>query len=110
MEMEMKKNNLLRYWPLTLTLAGIALFAVLVASSTPAQAIAGDRSSALQETPPVVTVPVATVIIPQTGDTIFVNFLSNWALWAVLGILVIVLLIALVARPGGPDTHHHHEL
>lgn len=107
----MKKNNLLRYWPLTLTLAGIALFAVLVASSTPAQAIAGDRSSALQETPPVVTVPVATVIIPQTGDdTIFVNFLSNWSLWAVLGILVIVLLIALVARPGGPDTHHHHEL
>jgi hypothetical protein len=110
MEMEMKKNNLLRYWPLTLILAGIALFAVLVASSTSAQAIAGDRSSALQETPPVVTVPAATVIIPQTGDTIFVNFLSNWALWAVLGILVIVLLIALVARPAGTDTHHHHDL
>lgn len=111
----MKKNRFLRYWPVTLILAGIALVTVLVVSSTPAQAIAGNPSGALQETPPAVTVVPPTVIIPETGgDTIFVDFFSNWVLLAVLGALVIVLLIALIARPRGTagptDTHHHHDL
>jgi hypothetical protein len=116
--MKMKKNKFLRYWPLTLILAGIALIAVLAVSSTPAQAIASNQSSALQETPPVSTLPVPTVIVPTViipetgGDTIFVDFFSGWVLWAVLGLLVIVLLIALIARPSGPTdtTHHHHDL
>lgn len=105
----MRTNNLIRFWPVTLLLAGVTLLAVLAASSSPAQATAGERNQALQETPPpVITVPAVTVIVPETGgDTIIVDFFSNWALWAVLGILVIVLFIALLARPGGPDPHHH---
>lgn len=50
----MKKNNLLRYWPITLILAGIALMAVLIVSSTPALA-SSDGRSALQETLPPAT-------------------------------------------------------
>ena len=114
----MKKNRFLRYWPLTLILAGIALMTILVVSSTPAQAIAGNHGSALQATPPVLTLPaptviVPTVIIPETGgDTVIIDFFSGWVLWAVLGLLLIVLLIALAARPSGPTdtTHHHHDL
>lgn len=109
----MKKNRVLRYWPVMLILASIALVTVLVVSSTPAQAIGGNQNSALQETPPVPTVIVPTVIIPETGgDTVFVDFFSSWVLWAVLGLLVIVLLVALIARPSGPTdtTHHHHDV
>lgn len=109
----MKKNNFVRYWPVTLLLAGIVLFAVLAVTSSPAQAIAGDQNRTLQETPPpVVTVPAVTLVVPETGgDTIIVDFFSNWILWAVLGLLVIVLTIALVARPRGPvDPHHHHDV
>jgi len=116
--MKMKKNNLLRYWPITLILAGIALMAVLIVSSTPALA-SSDGRSALQETLPPATVPPATlpaptVIIPETGgDTIIVDFFSSWLFWVIVGILLIGTLVALFGRQRRTDihdVHHHHDL
>lgn len=110
----MKKNNLLRYWPLSLILAIIALLAVLVVSSTPAQAISSHEGVALQETQPAVTVVAPTVVVPVTdgGDTIIIDFFSSWVFWAIIGLLVVVFLFALVIRPRStqPDVHHHHDV
>jgi hypothetical protein len=123
----MSSKKFLFYWMVISIFALIASIALLAATFSAAQALDGRRSNAFQGTPPAPTVVVPTVvvtnlppvtlvaptvIIPNTGgDTVIIDFFSNWALWAVLGVLVIVLLIALAARPGGPvDPHHHHDL
>jgi len=122
----MKRDKSLRYWPVVSMLAFFALIIVLVANSTPAQALNGDQVAALQGTPvvptvvvptvvvtnlPPVTVVAPTVVIPNTGgDTIIIDLFSNWALWALLGVFLIVLLIALVTRPGPTEPHHHHDV
>lgn len=115
----MERNNLLRPWPLTLSLAGLALFLFLVVSSSSAQAYSHNRDSALQATLPPSTAPAATlvgptVVIPDTGgDTAYVGFFASWVLWVVLGLLALVLLVTLVMRPRGPvdrGSHHHHDV
>jgi len=107
----MKRKAFLRFWPVHLALAGIALLAILMVSATPAQA-RDSQGIALQTTPylptiPPSTAPAATLVvgtagIPNTGgNPANVSPFSNLALWAVFGVLVIVLVIALFMRPTG---------
>jgi hypothetical protein len=106
----MKGKNLSRYWPLTLLLAGLALFLLLLIGSSPVQAGNSSQGSALTatitippSTAPAATLVGPTVVIPQTGgETAYGDFFSSWVLWVVLGLLLIVLLVALVMRPRGP--------